>query len=649
MKKFLLTPIFFFFFLFATSLLHASHYMGGEITWECIPAGQPNAGKYIFEMKVYRECAGIQFGTTQTLMSNSPAGNISMTLAPGWPKDISPVCNSNSSFQHITCAAATTSNTGAIEEYIYRSQPIQLNGTPPATGWMFYWGSCCRNPSNNILTANSRSWRLRAIMYPYGTQNTYPCYDNSPTFAERPRTVVPTGNSSFNSLAYDAEQDSITYEWGQPLLSTGAPLSPYISGYSFQNPLPDSTKNPANVAAVVDSSNGLVTFTSYTTGAYVTSIKVTSYRAGIKIAEIWRDLQVVITASGQNSPPQITPPFSNGQSFTKTVFVGDTVTFSIGASDLGFLPNGSPQNLSLELFGDEFGTYIPATGNTPSTMSSTAGCKTPPCATLTPAPCPNNPLTSTSGIQTQFEWVTSCAHLYSSAGGYQGMSIYRFVVISQDDFCPVPAVTAKIISINVVDRPPLPATDFNSVSFDYDSMNVVLNWQKPNDPHNQFDAYYLYYSNTPNGPFSLLDSVMDINTTHAVIHTGPITKGYFYLRVKSHTHCIPDTLSAPSAVYTLNLTAIEDMVKRDGFYLLQNRPNPATQHTVVEYIMKDAKPVEFQLITLDGKLIERRKIQSEPGLNKIDIDLSSLKAGVYYYSIQSGGIKKTAKMVVLKK
>jgi hypothetical protein len=161
----------------------ASHYMGGEITWECIPFGQANAGKYIFTMKVYRECAGIQFGTTQTLSSNSPAGSISMSEISGWPKDISPDCNTNPNFPHITCSSATTSNTGAVQEHIYRSGPVQLNGVPPATGWMFYWGSCCRNPSANIVSANSKSWRLRAIMYPYGTMNAYPCFDNSPTFA----------------------------------------------------------------------------------------------------------------------------------------------------------------------------------------------------------------------------------------------------------------------------------------------------------------------------------------------------------------------------------------------------------------------------------------------------------------------------------
>ena len=37
---------------------------------------------------------------------------------------------------------------GAVEEYIWRSDPITLLGTPPSEGWHFTWGSCCR--SSNI-------------------------------------------------------------------------------------------------------------------------------------------------------------------------------------------------------------------------------------------------------------------------------------------------------------------------------------------------------------------------------------------------------------------------------------------------------------------------------------------------------------------
>ena len=55
------------FFVFILSILFSfnsfsSHLMGGEITWECLKSG-PDAGKYIFTMKVYRDCSGISVST----------------------------------------------------------------------------------------------------------------------------------------------------------------------------------------------------------------------------------------------------------------------------------------------------------------------------------------------------------------------------------------------------------------------------------------------------------------------------------------------------------------------------------------------------------------------------------------------------------
>ena len=38
--------------------MQATHLMGGEITWECIKVG-PDAGKYIFKLKLYRDCDGV--------------------------------------------------------------------------------------------------------------------------------------------------------------------------------------------------------------------------------------------------------------------------------------------------------------------------------------------------------------------------------------------------------------------------------------------------------------------------------------------------------------------------------------------------------------------------------------------------------------
>ena len=541
----------------------ASHYMGGEITWECIPAGQPNAGKYIFTMKVYRECNGIQFGTTQILNSNSPAGSISMTEIPGWPKDISPVCNSNPGFTHITCAGATQSNTGAVEEHIYRSQPIQLNGVPPATGWMFYWGSCCRNPSANIQNATSLGWRLRAIMYPYGNQNAYPCFDNSPTFAEVPRTVICTGYPfTYNHNAFDKELDSLHFEWGQPLLQNGTPLSPYTSGYSYLSPLPGTAQNPNNVPATVNPTTGTISFTSYTTGAYVTSTKVTAYKCGVKVAEIWRDMQIVLLSCGTNSPPNVTPPFNNGTSFVDTVFAGDNVCFNMSATDFQFLPNGSAQTMKIEASGPQLGAFVPPSGGSQPTLSPTTGCLNPPCATLTPAPGPNYPLTGVFGVQTQFCWQTDCGHLATNVGCGNTSNVYNFVLKVSDDYCPAPAINISTITIVVLPKPTLPPPQIQCAKV-LPNGDVDLTWTPVKDSMNTFDSYRIFTSANAAGPYTLLDSIYDIkqSTYH---HTGAnATSAPVYYMMKTKAGCPGHQ-------------ALSDSTLAASIYLDVTKPNPGT-------------------------------------------------------------------------
>ena len=51
MKKSLLIAVFV--LLIAPLPISATHYMGGEISWECLPNGN-----YRFVMHVYRECSG---------------------------------------------------------------------------------------------------------------------------------------------------------------------------------------------------------------------------------------------------------------------------------------------------------------------------------------------------------------------------------------------------------------------------------------------------------------------------------------------------------------------------------------------------------------------------------------------------------------
>jgi hypothetical protein len=60
----------------------------------------------------------------------------------------------------------------------------------------------------------------------------YPCFDNSPVFAETAKSVLRAGYpSNYSNYAFDEDLDSLTFEWGLPLESITTPVN-YSPGYS---------------------------------------------------------------------------------------------------------------------------------------------------------------------------------------------------------------------------------------------------------------------------------------------------------------------------------------------------------------------------------------------------------------------------------
>ena len=155
MKRIILLFSFFLLLLSSEELL-ATHYMGGEITWECT-----SSGNFKFTMKLYRECytqnggSAANYGASVNLTTSAPGFNsIQMTRIS--VTDLSPDCGCLSQ-SPIYCPGMSNgaANMGALEEHVYTSDGsypngVPLTGTPPPSGWTFGYTSCCRNPSDNV-------------------------------------------------------------------------------------------------------------------------------------------------------------------------------------------------------------------------------------------------------------------------------------------------------------------------------------------------------------------------------------------------------------------------------------------------------------------------------------------------------------------
>ncbi len=422
--------------------------MGGEITWTC----QGNA--YVFHVKFYRDCTGIPGMTSVSLENNAGVAPILCSLVS--QTDISPTGSVGSG--NLACPICAAANTNAVEEFVYQSTPITIPGTPPVTGWAFWFGSCCRSGLlTNVSGAGNIGFALRTKMYPFNGFIPGQCTDASPYFAEKPSVIICTGYPfTYNHLAVDAEMDSLVYSWDTLITDASYPwqVIPFAPGYSVTSQMPSTLQNPSNIPASLNPQNGQLSFRSFTPGYFATAIRVSSYKCGQLASEITREINIVlingcvipVTGNPPNNPPVAPAPFLDSlgvPTYETFVYAGDSLSFSFVATDADPHPLVNNQTVTINASGQQFGAGF---------TDTTSGCLIPPCATLTPPP----PLSSSIGISTQFNWNTTPAHLGLGLGCVYFGNKYFFVLKAKDDYCPANAITNQTITVTVLPTTPVP-------------------------------------------------------------------------------------------------------------------------------------------------------------------------------------------------
>ncbi len=568
--------------------VHASHIMGGEITWECIKDPlDPDVGKYIFTMKLYRDCDGISLPTTNQTLNvwNHPTvTTISLQFISN--TDISPDCDvTNSGNPALDCF---TNPIGAVEEYIYQSLPIALIGAPPISnpptptthGWHFTWDSCCRNGAIvNLTTPNSDGFTMRASMFAYvdplgNSTPTDPCFDSSPIFNESPKTIICTGYPfSYTHNASDQEMDSLVYSWDEPLDdffgAYNPPVTPglltYTPPYTANNPLPG---NPT-----LDPQNGQISYTSNLSGNFVTVVRVDAYKCDQLVAQIYREIQAVLIAcpplagGNANFPPNIPAPFPAPTPYYTTVAAGTLVSFNISASDADLYAAGVPQDVSLEITGGQMaGDFI-----------TTTDCVSPPCATFTDNLGNPPPFSSPSIVNGIFEWQTACTHISSDAGCGNVSNIYNFAIKAYDDFCPANAITFATITIEVTQAASLPAPDLKCV-FVNGNGDVTLDWNHTVGANNS-TLYHLYASDNIGGPYV---NVADVSypTDNYTIDSSLVPPGAQYFFMTNESTCASESLPSDTItpiafeISSNNVSCWDDADGSISVEVLTNMLNP---------------------------------------------------------------------------
>lgn len=610
--------------IFTFQSASASHGWGGDITWRCLPNGQ-----FVFKLKFYRDCNGI----------GCPAGplNLSVTNHPT-VSSIQLVAQAYNDLSPQGCSSCTQTGPGAIQECVYESAPVTLAGTPPDSGWVFDWTTCCRSPVlSNIMNSGSQSFGFRAVMYPYNMKNTNPAYDSSPQFISVPQVIycssIPV---TFSSAAHDSDGDSLVYSFAP------SPLLTYAPGYSGVSPFPGIVQNANNVPATIDPQTGLVSFTSFTSGYFLSYVKVESYRCGELIAEINRDLNIILVtdstcnlASGLiNNPPELTAPFTDtsGQYnvYSDTVLVGDSVQFTLSLIDTNTVP-GTLQNVTLDVHSEVLTDSILAPG---------LNCALPPCANLS-VPVPIGP--TPFSISTAVDWITDCSHLITKDSCMELSRQVDFEVLFNDDFCPIPGIGARVVSVIVKDLQPAASPTLDSLNI-LPNGDVELFWNTPSDPNGLFTTFYIYYANDSLGPYSVIDSITNFNQT-TYTHVGAMGNsviGYYQMSSKSSTICQPN-YEAASANRISNFVIFTGLENNLSSISVHIYPNPANETLNISSEFFLANKVQMEIRNAIGQILQTAHSQNEYTQS---VNLNNLPDGIYYLSIIDKNFNKINKSFI---
>ena len=83
------------------------------------------------------------------------------------------------------------------------------------------------------------------------------------------------------------------------------------------------------------------------------------------------------------------------------------------------------------------------------------------------------------------------------------------------------------------------------------------------------------------------------------------------------------------------------------FQLTQNHPNPASTHTSFYIQLKQPELINIEVLNLMGQKVLQLPVEKYPaGSHPVILDVSSLEAGVYFYTVSSGDETHARKIVV---
>ncbi|MEX2590529.1 MAG: SprB repeat-containing protein, partial [Chitinophagales bacterium] len=296
-------------FCFSIQKLNASHLAGGDITYKCFGSNQ-----YIINLKLYRDCGGVGFGTHIVIDIDGCGFDLFDTLSLDSFSEISALCISQQNSSN-----CQNGSLPGFESYLF-SDTVTLPAQ--CEDWNISYSQCCRNGSiTNLHNNQSYNFYLEAVI-----NNDSGICNSSPEFTQEPVWYYwPNQPIEYNLGAIDSEGDSLSYALIPVLDSTGQSVT-YDSGYSYLYPM------SASDSLKIDSQTGQLSGVPDNIQTSGIAVQVNEYLNGELIGSTMRDIEFIVTGFSANYVPEITGINGSGE-FELNACSGENICFDIPTSD----------------------------------------------------------------------------------------------------------------------------------------------------------------------------------------------------------------------------------------------------------------------------------------------------------------------------
>ncbi|RYY16433.1 MAG: hypothetical protein EOO36_11175, partial [Cytophagaceae bacterium] len=426
-----LSGLVFFLLGLAAHPAHASHLLGGEMTYKFLDSNGPTGTplRYQITLKLYLDCnasTSLIHSSWAIPIYNQGSGSrvTTATITEVTPR---PLCN-------LPAVPPGCTITPGILSYIKQTFIGVVNLPATTLGYYAAWTDNARNINiSNIVGSGSESMSLYCTMAPPVLNN------SSPTFVNDAVANICAGDTTYIlNNAIDPDGDLLVYSFGTPY-NNGLPTTwtnppsgvTFNAGFDAQHPLGTAPGNYANVNSLTGLSKYKTTAPLNTT--FVVAVDISEYRQvgnrRVLIGTTRRDVQLIVVTC----PPAAAPSLPNTAATPRnyTIEAGSSLTIPLSASQA----DGHPLKITAtSVLLDSTGGFNASFNNHIGTVLSGSPVGT---ATAGGAAVSNAP----SSVAANFVYNSTCTEARANP--------YSIIVLVEDKGCAGKSV-ADIFNVTVV-------------------------------------------------------------------------------------------------------------------------------------------------------------------------------------------------------